>query len=506
VLSRWLFLRLLGAVYLIAFVSLWPQIDGLIGSHGILPAAEYLDAAHAQLGSRAYWQLPGLCWFDSSDTMLHGLCAAGTVFSVLLILGVAPIPVLILLWMMYLSLSVVGQTFLGFQWDTLLLETGFFAIFLAPRTLLPGLSRENEPPAIARWMLWWLLLKLMFLSGVTKLLSGDPAWRQLTALDFHFETQPIPNWLSWYAHQLPSWVQMISVALTFIVEMIVPLFIFAPRYFRYAAFTSLVLFQVLIQLTGNFGFFNLLAITLCVLLLDDRLLRRLAPRRWTMALDRPHFQRPSLAGDWPRRIVVIVPAVVLLLASGLTFLREMVRTQNPATLPAAVVWALNASNRYALSWAEPYILDWIGPFRTINGYGLFRVMTTERPEIVIEGSRDGVNWIEYQFAWKPGGVTRPPRFVAPHQPRLDWQMWFAALNPRGSQYWLVSLLRRLLEGSPEVVGLLAENPFPDQPPRYVRLVYYRYHFTDRPTRRITGQWWQRSNLGPLTPPVSLTSS
>jgi hypothetical protein len=541
VLSRWLFLRLVGLVYLVAITSLWVQVDGLVGSRGILPAADCLQSAKQQLGSECYWRLPTLCWLGASDAVLHGLCALGDIVALLLMIGMAPIPALVLLWMIYLSLSVVGQTFLSFQWDTLLLETGFFAIFLAPGTMLPGigvrlkpvrrasepvdfgtiawirrarrpivpfkfpvfsqsLAREISPNPVARWLLWWLLFKLMFLSGITKLLSGDATWRALTAMDVHYQTQPIPNWVSWYAHQLPGWWQKMTVGGTFAAELIVPFLIFAPRAFRHVACLLLVLLQVGIGVTGNYGFFNLLTIVLCVPLLDDRLLVRFVPRRWAATLPPPQ-PRPSL-GTW-KRIAVYGPLLILLTLSFMTFLRELVRTQDRDKLPSAVVTLLDGCDRYILSWGEPYVLEWINPFRTINGYGLFRVMTTERPEIVIEASPDGIHWTEWEFRWKPGDVRRSPRFVAPHQPRLDWQMWFAALNPPSARYWLGSLVQRLLEGSPEVAGLLEASPFPEGTPRYVRLIYYRYEFTDKKTRRQTGQWWQRTRSGALTGSISL---
>jgi hypothetical protein len=494
ILSRWLFLRLLGLVYLIAFVSLWSQIHGLIGSQGILPAQEFLDAANLRWGAKAWLHVPTLCWVSASDTMLTCLCAVGTVASAMLIVGIAPLPCLALLWVLYLSLSVVGQVFLGFQWDTLLLEAGFLAVFMAPRTLRPGLAASNPPHPAAIWLLWWLLFKLMFLSGVTKLLSGDSSWRDLTAMEFHYETQPIPNWISWYVHQLQPWWQKISVLLMFAGELLVPFLIFAPRVVRHVAAVLLVGLQAIIEFTGNFGFFNLLTIAICVSLLDDRALSRLVPAGW-----RERLMQSS--NDSPRRsmwfAVMLAP---VFLVSFLTFVREMVWTQNQAQLPRAVTAVLDASDRWLLSWGEPYVLRWIQPFRTINGYGLFRVMTTERPEIVIEVSNDGTQWVEYEFKWKPGDLQRAPPFVAPHQPRLDWQMWFAALHPAGSEYWLRALMQRLLEGSPPVADLLGESPLGNSPPRYIRLVYYRYEFTKGPAGSA---WWQRTKLGHLTPPMSL---
>ncbi len=480
VLSRWLFLRLLGLVYLIAFVSLALQVTGLVGEHGILPATAFLDRTRALYGGAAYRLFPTVCWLGAGDGALRVLCWGGAALSLLVVAGVAQAPVLALLWACYLSVSVVGQTFLWFQWDGLLLETGVLAVLYAPLRWLPSRGREPQPSGVIRWLVWLLLFKLMFLSGITKLASGDPTWRHLTALDYHFWTQPLPPWTAWYAQQLPGWVHQGMTLGMFAIELGAPWLIFAPRRFpglRVAACALLVLGQLGIALTGNYGFFNLLAIVLCLALLDDVTLRRVLPLRLAAGAAEPL---------WWRRVTASVAAVIAPL-SALTFAREIA-----ATLPGA-----RGSGDIA-------ILRAIAPLRSVNGYGLFRVMTTERPEIVIEGSRDSVHWREYEFRWKPGDVTRRPGFVAPHQPRLDWQMWFAALDPAGAGAWLAGLMRGVLQGTPQVVSLLGADPFPDAPPRYVRLAYYRYRFTTRAERARTGAWWSRELTGYLTRPVSLT--
>ena len=494
------FLRLLGVVYLIAFVSLWTQVHGLIGSRGVLPVAQLLEAAQSRWGLERYWILPTLCWFNAGDVSLHLQCGLGVAASVLLMVNVAPVVVLVVLWFLYLSLTVAGQVFLSFQWDVLLLEAGFLAVFLAPLRLVPRPATARPPPGWGVFLQRFLLFKLMFLSGVTKLLSGDPTWRGLTALDFHYQTQPIPIWTSWYAHALPAWFGKTSVAGMFVIELAVPFLIFGPRRVRHLACVLLVLFQALIAATGNYGFFNLLTAVLCVLLLDDRLLRRFLPGRLSAWVDGAPPLGPR--HGW-RHVVCVTACAALLVISGLALVREMVRSARPDKLHPWVVSALDTGDSLLLSWAGPLVLDPLAPLRTINGYGLFRVMTTQRPEIVVEGSRNGWEWRPYGFRWKPGDLKRRPRFVAPHQPRLDWQMWFAALSPRGSAHWLGSLMQRLLEGSPAVLGLLEENPFPGQPPRYIRLVYYRYRFTTPAVKRDTGAWWRRYRQGVLTRPVSL---
>jgi hypothetical protein len=489
VLSRWLFLRLLGVVYFVAFVSLALQITGLVGAHGILPAGGFLQRAHAAYGSAAYRLFPTLCWLGASDGTLRALGWVGAALALLLVAGVAQGPVLLLLWICYLSLAVVGQTFLWFQWDGLLLETGLLAVLYAPPQLRPSLAREHAPSAVMRWLVWALVFRLMLLSGITKLVSGDPTWRHLTALDYHFWTQPLPPWPAWYAHWLPEWMHQGMTLAIIAIELLVPWLIVVPERWgrwggrgglrvRRAACGLLVFGQLAIALTGNYGFFNLLAIVLCVSLLDDAVLARVLPLRLVAGDPEPRWKQYAIRG--------LAPALGLL--GALAFAREIVQT-----LPRA---------RGGRAFANP-LLDVVAPLRSVNGYGLFRVMTTERYEIVIEGGADSVHWREYRFRWKPGDPARRPPFMAPHMPRLDWQMWFAALNPEGARDWLLPLLRHLLEGTPEVLALLGENPFPSGPPRYVRLAYYRYRFST-PTERATGgAWWQRERVAYLTEALSL---
>ena len=484
VLSRWLFLRLLGVVYLVAFVSLALQITGLVGAHGILPAGGFLERAHAAYGSAAYRLFPTVCWLGASDGMLRALAWCGAALALLLVAGVAQAPVLLLLWLCYLSLAVVGQTFLWFQWDGLLLETGLLAVLYAPTQLRPSLAREPAPSAGVRWLVWALVLRLMFLSGITKLASGDPTWRHLTALDYHFWTQPLPPWPAWYAQWVPEWMHRGMTLAIIAIEVLVPLLIVVPeqwtgwgRRARHAACGLLVFGQLAIALTGNYGFFNLLTIVLCLSLLDDAALGRVLPLRLAAGDPEPRWKQYAIRGLAP----------VLALLGALAFAREIVQT-----LPGSRGGA----------FANP-LLDAVAPLRSVNGYGLFRVMTTERFEIVIEGGADSAHWREYRFRWKPGDPARRPPFMAPHMPRLDWQMWFAALNPEGARDWLVPLLRHLLQGTPEVLDLLGENPFPSGPPRYVRLVYYRYRFSTPTERAAGGAWWQRERVGYLTEPLSL---
>jgi predicted DCC family thiol-disulfide oxidoreductase YuxK len=475
---RW-FLRTLGAIYLIAFISMWVQVDGLIGANGILPVQQFLPAASKQLGAQAPFVLPTLCWLNSSNSFLHFLCAGGAIASLFLIIGFVPILCLIVLFVFYLSLTIAGQTFFSFQWDILLLETGFLALFFAPARWWMRAGNATSPSRVSLFLLKLLLFKLMFMSGVVKLTSGDPSWLKLSALDYHYWTQPLPTFLGWWAAQSSEWLRQFSTAVTLIVEIIVPFFIWAPRRLRFGAFVLLVTLQVMIALTGNYCFFNLLTIALCLLLLDDQMMQR---RASTPALHESRKRATVMHG----RYRDLVPTFILIV-----------------TLPVNAMLIYSAFKPDA-TWPRPIAaigarLDY---FRVVNGYGLFRVMTKSRPEILVEGSDDGIHWKPYVFKWKPGPLDRAPGFVEPHQPRLDWQMWFAALSDYRQNPWFIRFMEQLLRGSPDVRHLLAENPFP-QAPRYVRATLYAYRFTTQAERARTGHWWKRERLRDYFPEVSL---
>jgi predicted DCC family thiol-disulfide oxidoreductase YuxK len=494
---RW-FLRALGLAYLIAFVSLWVQIDGLVGSNGMSPINQFLPAVRRQLGSDAYLLLPTLCWFDSSNAFLHLLCGGGVVLSLLLIFGIAPALSLVLLFIFYLSLTVAGQVFLSFQWDVLLLEAGFLSIFLAPwqlwqrdlllwpRSAIPGGATSSaiaSPVSRAGlFLLKFLLFKLMLMSGVVKLTSGDASWgwlnhslhwSALTALDYHYWSQPLPTVFGWWADKSPEWFKRFSVAFCLAVEIIAPFFIWTPRRPRLIAAGLMIFLQIVIALTGNYCFFNLLTITLCLLLIDDASIGR----KHATIINRRYSNRFATCGAIAV-IVVTLPINAWLILSAF----------KPQSRPPG--WLVN-------------LYEQLEAFRIVNGYGLFRVMTKDRCEIVIEGSADGIEWLPYEFKWKPGDVKRTPGWCAPHQPRLDWQMWFAALESPERNPWFAGLIVRLLQGSPDVTRLLAHNPFPDKPPHFVRAMFYRYRFTTNEERRQTGAWWKRQELREYLPTISL---
>jgi predicted DCC family thiol-disulfide oxidoreductase YuxK len=473
--SRDLFVRSLGAIYLIAFVSLWFQIDGLIGEQGVSPIGKYLELARAQLGAEAPFLLPTLCWFNSSNLFLHVLCGAGAVISILLMAGLAPVLLTALLFVLYLSLTIAGQTFLSFQWDILLLEAGFLAIVFAPQVWRINPAREAPFSRVGFFMLRLLLFKLLLMSGVVKLTSGDDCWWNLSALDYHYWTQPLPTVIGWWSDQHPDWFKKFSVGFCLAVEIIGPFFIWAPRRLRHLAAGFMIALQIAIAATGNYCFFNLLTIALSLLLIDDAFWGKIGMARCAV-----RRRRSARALPFAATVLLIV------------------------TLPINAMFIFSAFKpRSEWSRVIAVLYGYIEPFRVVNGYGLFRVMTKTRPEIIIEGSVDGTEWLPYEFRWKPGALDRRPAWAAPHQPRLDWQMWFAALGTYRNNPWIVSLLERLLRNRPEVTGLLAQNPFPGDPPRYVRATLYEYRFTTLSEHQATGDWWKREERGAYLPAVSL---
>lgn len=459
-----LFLRLMGVFYLIAFVSLAVQVDGLVGSLGIDPLADKLARIQEQAGLAHYLRLPTLFWFGASDAALTGVAVAGCAVALLIIANLFQRLALIAAFVLYLSLYHACQIFLNFQWDGLLLEAGFLAIFLTPRSRL------------VVFLFRWLLFRLRFMSGLSKLATGDASWSGLTALNHYFEVQPLPTPLAWYFHQLPDWLLRFGTGATLFIEILVPLMMFLPRRWRFTAAWLTIFWQVLIILTSNHNWFNFLTIALCLFLFDDRAVARIVPAALRKRLDAPPQPRPG--GQTVRRFGVMLLAGFILTASMLHF-DELFRMR-PITGVAG------------------QLLDYSEAWRVINKYHVFGSMTTERIELEVSGSHDGRTWQPYVFQYKPGDLQRRPQVVIPHQPRLDWQMWFVTLHPRHLR-WFEGFLQALLDNSPSVTALLAHNPFVDAAPRYIRVEAYRYHFTTPRERAASGAWWRREALGPFTP-------
>ena len=439
-----------------AFASMAAQVDGLIGSHGILPVAEYFDRAgpFRGLGPEIYWRLPSLLWLNASDHALHALCWGGLFVGAALVAGIMPGLCTALLWVAYLSITVGGQVFLGFQWDALLLEAGLLAVLMAPWNLL--LNRATDQPwRFTVWLMRWLVFRLMFMSGLAKLISHDPTWWDFSALDFHYETQPLPAWSSWYVHQLPAWFHRLSVGFMFYAELVAPFLIFGTSWMRRIGVASLVLLQLLIAATGNYGFFNFLSVVLCAAVLNDRDWEELRDlmRGWQSPLAASfgcdtNPEGPARRWSLARRVVVgAVGGVLIGVTSERMFERLWPGTDGPFPLPT--------------------LADWLEPLRSTNSYGLFSVMTTKRPEIIIEGSNDGVNWKPYHFRWKPDEPDRRPRFTTPHMPRLDWQLWFAALSGDCRlQPWFIRFEQRLSGGFTRSARPTAREPISGRTPTF----------------------------------------
>jgi hypothetical protein len=462
-LASGLFLKLLALVYFAAFFSLNVQITGLVGANGILPLVELLEYSYQDKGMMALLYKPTLFWFNSSDFSLKGVAFLGCVVSLLLFVGFKPVWSLIVLFVLYLSLFHAGQTFLTFQWDTLLLEAGFLAIFLT-----------GGPSHLLLFMFHWLLFRLRFMSGFSKLASEDPSWANLTTLNYYFETQPLPHVGAWYFHQLPEWMHQGGVLLVFFTELIVPFFIFLPRKFRLFAAATTIIMQLLIIATSNHNWINLLTIVLCLFLLEDNILKKVVPRRL-----RPFV---SVGGGTSKEFrmhirgyVMPVFSLLILVSSITTFSTMFTRANVPVTL--------EQSSLLIRLWGLGHI------------FHVFPTMQTERHELQIEGSYDGREWESYAFKYKPGALDRGPAFIIPHQPRLDWMIWFVPPKHPEMLYWFENFLFCLKKGSTEVLDLLEYNPFPDRPPTYLRVQVFKYRFTSIEERSRTGEWWKREYLG-----------
>ncbi|MBI4061872.1 MAG: lipase maturation factor family protein [Elusimicrobia bacterium] len=457
-----------GLCYLLAFASLAAQVRGLVGADGIMPAAALLASAKAQLGAERFWLLPTAAWLSVSDAALLSYCWLGALASLGLILGAAAGPCALLCWALYLSLSAIGSDFMNFQWDALLLETGLLACLLAPWTWTA--RSASAPSRGALWLLRLLLVKLMLQSGLVKLVSGDAAWRDLTALTYHYWTQPLPAPAAWWAHQLPAWVHKLSCLIMFAIELGAPILLLSPRRARAAGAIMIAILMILIAASGNYGIFNMLTAVLCLSCLDDRFFRR--------------GETAPAAVAAPRARAWGVGAVAALsLTIGLLWTLAILGVAPPA--PARALIAA------------------VSPLRSFNRYGLFAVMTRARDEIAIEVSADGRDWREWPFLYKPGDPRRAPPVVAPHMPRLDWQMWFAALGEPKHSPWFGNLMFRVLEGGPATASLLGPHPLGASKPLYARAVLYATAFAPPERRRADGSWWTRERKGLFFPVVSL---
>ena len=472
-LTRFVFLRFLGLIYFVAFLSLARQWRPLIGSDGLLPAADFLAHVREQLGSfsSGFWRLPSVFWFHSSDLALGALSWLGVGLSLAVLLGFANAPLMAVLWALYLSFIHVGQIFYGYGWESLLCETGFLAIFLVPSwSVKPFASSVPWPTLI---LLRWLIFRVMFGAGLIKI-RGDACWTDLTCLAYHYETQPLPNPLSAGSHHLPVRVHEFGVLFNHFAELVAPFGVFGPKRLRYAAGAIIIVFQICLILSGNLSFLNWLTITIALSCFDDDVFRSLAPKRVAASV----LPRPEPLGR-PRRIVTGALVSVI----GILSLNPVVNLLSPSQ-------RMNAS---------------FDPFDLVNTYGAFGSINRVRNEVILEGTSDAVlgpstHWEAFELPCKPGDVTRRPCVISPYQYKLDWQLWFAAFGAAGDEPWLIHLVDKLLRGDSVVDSLFAVQPFRGHPPRYVRAQFYRYRFADSGAR---GVYWRREFVSEYLRPVAL---
>lgn len=463
--SSWLLAKTLSLSYFVAFLSLLPQVLGLFGSQGILSIDHFLNILDKELKAERFLHLPSVFWFHSSDLTLKVVCFTGMTAASLAFLGFSQSLMFLICFLCYLSFVSCGQVFLSYQWDSLLLEFGFLGLFFAPYKWewIPFGTHLLHP--LIYFLCLFLLFKLMLLSGIAKIVSKDSTWRDLSALQYHYWTQPLPTPVAYFAAKLPAGLQKLSGLLMFGIELVLPFFIWYPSPVQKVAVGGLVLLQLLIALTGNYGFFNLITLGLSLAVLPDT--------QWGFKINWVDKETlPFYMGLIPLILVV----------------------------PSSVFWIYKTC--FEKSKALDFLLPWMRalyPFRISNPYGLFAVMTRQRPEIVMEGSEDGMAWKEYEFSHKVTSLEQKPSLVAPHQPRLDWQLWFAALETFNDNLWLQNLVTRIFHHSTDVLVLLKKNPFPQSPPKFIRFTKYEYRFSNWDTLRRQKQWWQRERVGPYSP-------
>jgi hypothetical protein len=479
-LTRFLLLRLLGVVYAVAFLVAVNQILPLIGSDGLLPVGLFIDRVRPIFGSSfsGFLRSPSLFWFIHSDSALLVAAWAGFVLSCVVVAGFANSVLLAVLWGLYMSFVHLGQDWYGYGWEVQLLETGFLAIFLCPLLDARPFPRR-EPPLPILWLFRWLIFRMMFGAGLIKV-RGDPAWRDFTALYYHFETQPLPNPLSRWFHFLPRLALRFGTGFNFLAELVAPWFVFWPRLARQIGGAIIVVFQLVLILSGNLSFLNWLTIIPALACFDDSL--------WSKVLPKAVVRRAELAASaaTPSKPMRVTAWVVACLVAVLS-IQPVPNMLSPHQI-------MNAS---------------FDPLDLVNTYGAFGTVGRERLNVVFEGTDDSVpestaDWKPYLYKGLPVELDKTPSQIAPYQLRLDWQMWFAAMSSPNRYPWTLHLVWKLLHNNPGALSLFRENPFPSHPPRYVRAVLYRYAFTDPANSK--GALWSREELGLWLPPLSAEDS
>lgn len=508
-LTRWLILRLLGLVYVFAFLGLIFQGPGLLGSHGLTPVATYVERAHA--AGMTFWDLPSLFWFGASDTALAVWAYIGLALAVACLVGYANLPSLVLLWIIYGSYERVGQTWFAFGWEIQILETTLIAAALAhpwdPRPLA-----ARPPPTAAIVLMRWLVFRIMLGAGLIKL-RGDACWTELTCLDVHFETQPIPNPLSPFFHHLPHAVLAGGVVFNHIVEVVAPWFVFGPRRLRLIAGALMLAFQGVLILSGNLAFLNWLTVVPILACFDDDALLRVVPRRaraWLRARMAPVVPRDgrllAIAIGASLIPIIIWPPLVLVafvVAGAVAIVKKLDGHQLAVGCFAALVIVKSWPAVDNLTSKRQAMNRSFDALALVNTYGAFGSVGDERYELVIEGTLagdpadPGAEWRAYSLPCKPGPIDRPPCILGPYHRRLDWLIWFSAMYEQPRDPWLVHLVWKLLDGDRTIRELL-DDPFGGTPPRWVRIRRFRYHL--QPYSADT--WWTRELVDPAwLPPV-----
>ncbi len=507
---RWLFLRALGLIYFSAFLSLAFQIRGLIGPEGILPAGQYLQAVAHALGPFArLWFAPTLLWFSSGNQMLMTLCWVGMVASLVLTVNFWPRGMLFICFICFLSFVSAADDFSGYQSDGMLLEAGFIALFFAPAGFRPGWGEASPPVRASLFLLQWEWFRIYFESGVAKIASGDPQWRQMTAMDEYYQNGPLPTWIGWYVQHLPHWLHAAATSATLALELGLVWMLFLPRRWRILCFLIVTPWQIMIILTANYTFLNYLVLSLGFLLLEDRCSLGFLPKRWrepllaqveaTQAATSPADSEPGQSGEAETSAV------------NASFRREHFHPQlaslKISLISAMMAWIFYATAAQLIGMIVPALplpiapIGALEPFRIANRYGLFAVMTRGRYEIEFQGSQDGQTWVAYPFRYKPQDPGKPPGIYAPYQPRFDWNLWFASLGSWREYLIVPNTEVRLLSNDADVLALFAGNPFPKDPPRLVRAVLWQYWFTNMAEKRTQGLWWRRQFLGLYAPAI-----
>jgi hypothetical protein len=460
--TRFLLERGIGIICLIAFLVALNQFRPLLGERGLLPVPIFVR----QVPFRAS---PSLFYLFPRDAAFTAASWIGIVLSCLVISGLSAryawstVAVWLAIYLLYLSFVNVGQTFYGFGWESILLEACFFCIFLGAARIMPQ--------AIPIWLFRWLLFRIMFGAGLIKL-RGDPCWRDLTCLNYHYETQPMPNPLSWYFHNSPEWLNKGGVLFNHFAELIVPFFYFLPQPFAGIAGVITIVFQFFILASGNLSWLNWLTLFLAFSTIDAKFLSYVRP-----------LSAPAMNPSAP---------ITLWINASLAFLVALM------SIPV-VINMLSARQIMNTNFNSLHL---------VGTYGAFGSITRPRYEVIVEGTDESVitqstKWREYQFKGKPGDVNYRPPQIAPYHLRLDWLMWFAAMGSYQDYPWFVNFLGKLLENDRDVLGLLRVNPFPNQAPRYVRALLYEYHFTTPEEHKRTHAWWTRTLTGSYFPAVSM---